>query len=290
LAAILRRELAAHRAVSFAATAVTHSLLYSAINALYRRPGVHIHMVHGGTDERESYGRKRLLNHAGVRFVAVSQFVRERLIAHRVKPARIQVIENFLSPDDLAGRVRRAPFDAVGVSKILVVSRVDPIKRIDLLLDCLDHHPELSGLEFRILGTGWDLDSLRERACKTHPNVTFVGFSEDVPGELTRADLLLHLCPVEPFGLAILEAMASGVPVLVPDQGGAGALITDGIDGMRFRANDADDLARVLSGLQRSDPVQLNALVAAADRQLATRFSAAARIADYRRIFLGDGT
>jgi glycosyltransferase involved in cell wall biosynthesis len=289
LAAILRRELATHRAVSFAATAVTHSLLFVALNGWYRRPGVHIHMVHGGTDERDSYGRKRLLNHTGVQFVAVSGYVRERLIAHRVKPSRIQVIENFLGPDDVAGRVRRPPFEADGVRQILVVSRVDPIKRVDLLLDCLDGHPELRALEFRILGTGWDLDVLRERARTAHPNVTFVGFSDDVPRELARADLLLHLCPVEPFGLAILEAMASGVPVLVPDQGGAGSLIADGIDGMRFRANDAVDLARALSAARRAAPEQLNALVAAADRQLATRFSAAARIADYRRLFLGEG-
>jgi glycosyltransferase involved in cell wall biosynthesis len=287
LAALIRRELAAHREVSFAATAVTHSLLFVALNALYRRPGVHIHMVHGGTDERDSYGRKKLLNHAGIRFVAVSDYVRERLIANGVRASRIQVIENFLSPEDVASRPRRAPFGTPGIRRVLIVSRVDPIKRIELLLDCLDRHPEPRTLAFRILGTGWDLDVLRGRAEKTHPNINFAGFSDEVPGELARSDLLLHLCPVEPFGLAILEAMAAGVPVLVPDSGGAGSLVDDGVSGLRFRADDADALAHRLAAIGRADSDTLNGLVAGADRQLATRFSAAARIADYRRLFNG---
>ncbi len=287
LALLLRRELSSRRAVSFAATAVTHSLLFVALNALYRRRGVHIHMVHGGTDERDSYGRKKVLNPTGVRFVAVSDYVRERLIANGVRADRITVIENFLGSEDVAARPRRPAFTIPGVRRVLVVSRVDPIKRVDLLLDALDRHTGPRSLEFRILGTGWDLDALRERARATHPNVAFAGFSDDVPGELARSDLLLHLCPVEPFGLAILEAMAAGIPVLVPDSGGAGSLVEDGVSGLRFRADDADDLARRLATLQTADAQTLNRLVAGGDRQLATCFSAAARIADYRRLFKG---
>ena len=275
------------RAASFAATAVTHSLLFVALNALYRRHGVHIHMVHGGTDERDSYGRKKVLNPTGVRFVAVSDSVRERLMANGVRADRITVIENFLDFDDVASRPKRPSFTIAGVRRILVVSRVDPIKRVDLLLDALDRHAGPRSLEFRVLGTGWDLDALRERARATHPNVAFAGFSDDVPGELARSDLLLHLCPVEPFGLAILEAMAAGIPVLVPDSGGAGSLVEEGVSGLRFRADDADDLARRLATLQTADAQTLNRLVAGGDRQLSTRFSAAARIADYRRLFKG---
>ncbi|MBK1699972.1 glycosyltransferase family 4 protein [Thiococcus pfennigii] len=284
LARHLHRHLAASPRAAFAATGVVHSLAFLAVNAWHRRPTVHLHLVHGGTDERLSYGRKRLLNQAPVTFVAVSAFVRERLLAHRVRAERIRVIENFLDPDTTAQAPRRAPFDTTGVRRVAIVSRVDPIKRIDLLLDCLDRAPSLATLDFRILGTGWDLERLRERAARTHPNITFVGFSDDVAGELARADLLLHLCPAEPFGLAILEAMAAGLPVLVPDRGGAGALIEDGISGRHFRADDAADLARVLAAFQQASAKDLDRLVAGGDRQLATRFSAQERLADYRAL------
>lgn len=286
LARIIRRELARHEQLDFIATAITHSAIVLALRAIDRRPGVHLHLVHGGTDERDSYGRKRLLNRTHVTLVAVSSFVRERLIAHGVKPERIQVIENFLPPSDLAARPRRARFEASGIQRALIVSRVDPIKRVDLILDALDRYPNLKTLQIRVLGTGWELETLRERARVSHPNLVFVGFSDEVPSELARTDLLLHLCPVEPFGLAILEAMAAGVPVLVPSTGGASDLVVDGVSGLHFRANDADALGQRLTELQGMDPVFLNRLVAAADAQLATRFAAAARIADYRRVLL----
>ena len=280
----LRPHLAASPRLAFFATGVVHSLIFLGWNLLYRRPAVHLHMVHGGTDERDSYGRKKLLNRTGVIFVAVSAFVRERLIANGVRAEQIRVIENFLPERQIQTVPRRGAFATAGVRRIVVVSRIDPIKRVDLLLDALDRQPELNALSIRILGTGWELETLRERARRRHPNVTFVGFTPHVPEELAAADLLLHLCPVEPFGLAILEAMAAGVPVLVPDQGGAGSLVEDGVSGRRFRADDLDDLVTQLEALRQTPAVELNRLAAGGDRTLATRFSEAARIADYRRL------
>jgi glycosyltransferase involved in cell wall biosynthesis len=50
--------------------------------------------------------------------------------------------------------------------------------------------------------------------------VTFVGWTDDVAGELRRAGILLASAPAEPLGLAILEAMAAGVPVVACGSGG----------------------------------------------------------------------
>jgi hypothetical protein len=86
---------ARHRRLAFVATGVVHSLACVMWSALWRRQVAHLHVVHGGTDERDSYGRKRRLNRLGVVFVAVSRFVRERLIANGVRAASIKVIENF---------------------------------------------------------------------------------------------------------------------------------------------------------------------------------------------------
>lgn len=280
----LRPWLAGHQQVAFIATGVVHSLAFLALNVWYRRKAIHLHLVHGGTDERLSYGRKRLLNPTGAVLVAVSDFVRERLIAHGVAPGRIRVIENFLTDERVQTAPRRPPFDATGVRRVVVVSRIDPIKRVDLLLDALDRHPELGGLSFRILGSGWDLAKLRQRAAERHPNVHFSGFSADVPAELAAADLLLHLCPSEPFGLAILEAMAAGVPVLTPDSGGAGLLVEEDVSGGRFRADDAEALAIRLWDLHQAGPELLNRWVAGGDRALATRFSQRERLADYARL------
>ena len=284
LASRLRPWLAQHQRVAFVATGVMHSLVFLALNAWYRRRSAHVHLVHGGTNERLSYGRKRLLNPSDAVLVAVSDFVQERLIANGVAPGKIQVIENFLTDERVQGAPRRLPLTDAGVRKVVIVSRIDPIKRVDLLFDMLDRYPDLNTLSFRIFGTGQDLERLRARAMERNPNVHFLGFTATMAAELATADLLLHLCPSEPFGLAILEAMAAGVPVLVPDRGGAALLVEEEVSGGRFHADDIESLATRLRELQNAPAERLNRWVAGGDRILATRFSQTERIADYERL------
>lgn len=278
----LRAYLATHKQLVFLATGLTHSLIFSALNLLYRRKTLHVHMVHGGTDERASYGQKKYLNHLGIVFVANSSFTKTRLIANGVHADRIKVIENFLL--ESSDYPKRSSFTQEGIQRVVVVSRTDTIKRVDLLLDALERTPQLSKLSIRVCGSGWDLEKLRARAQASHPNVNFLGYTDNVPVELTSADLLVHLCPVEPFGIAILEAMTAGIPVLVPDTGGASTLVEEGISGFHFHAEDADDLAKRLLELTQVQPEQLNRVVVAAREALATRFSSVRGIAEYRRL------
>jgi len=273
------------RKVAVCATGVSHSFLFLLWNLWFRLKNVHLHLVHGGTDERLSYGRKKLLNYFPILLVAVSDFVKQRLLANGARAAQIRVLENFLPDQQIATALQRPAFTGTGVLNVLVVSRIDPIKRIDLLLDALDLEPGLQRLKFRILGTGWELEKLSARARLSHPNVTFAGFSAQVATELAASDLLLHCCPTEPFGLAILEAMAAKVPVLLPDQGGAAGLIEAGVSGEHFHANDAADLARQLTALQNASARQLNSLAEHAHQRLLARYSSAARLHDYRNIF-----
>jgi glycosyltransferase involved in cell wall biosynthesis len=273
------------RSIAVCATGVSHSLIFIFWNSLFRLKNVHLHLVHGGTDERLSYGRKKILNHFPILLVAVSAYVRHRLMAHGVDSRNIRILENFLPDQQIAEAPRRAAFAVAGVRKVLVVSRVDPIKRIDILLDALDLTPQLGDLEIRILGTGWEFDALSARAKQSHPNVTFVGFSDKVDQELAASDLLLHLCPTEPFGLAILEAMAAHVPILLPDAGGAASLIEPDVSGLHFKANDPADLARQLVYLQTAPADELNRLVSNAHQRLLQRYSKTARLDDYRKLF-----
>ncbi len=281
ISALLRNT----KKIGFCATAVIHSLMFIVWNSWFRLKNVHLHLVHGGTDEKLSYGRKKVLNYFPILLVAVSGYVKERLLVHGVRSEQIRVLENFLPDQQIANAPQRQPFQMDGIRKVLVISRVDPIKRIDVMLDALDILPSLHSLEICVLGTGWDLDKLRERARQDHPNVTFAGFSDQVENELAASDLLLHLCPTEPFGLAILEAMAAKVPVLLPNQGGAAGLIEAGISGLHFQANDPHDLALQLSYLQSAKAEDLNKFAGNAYQRLLQQYSSGARLNDYRALF-----
>ncbi|HQY65299.1 MAG TPA: glycosyltransferase, partial [Polyangiaceae bacterium] len=59
------------------------------------------------------------------------------------------------------------------------------------------------------------------------PHVRMPGFEKDrgrLASALASADALVHGCSVETFGLSIAEALAQGLPVVVPDEGGAAEL------------------------------------------------------------------
>jgi glycosyltransferase involved in cell wall biosynthesis len=279
--ALLRR----HQRLAFIATGVVHSSICLAWNQLYRRKVSHLHLVHGGASEKLSYGRKKLLNHFPVQFVGVSQFVRARLIAHGVDAERIQVIENFL-PEQQLSLPGRQPFGDEPLRRLIVISRLDPEKRVSLLLEAFERSPDLQAVNVHVYGSGRDSQALRERAARYSPNIRFDGFHSDLHPVLTSSDLLVHLCPEEPFGLAVIEAMAAGVPVLVPDSGGAGSLVEDNSTGFHFRANDALSLADRIRRILACGSECLNQIVARARQLHQNRFSAAQRIQQYDQLLM----
>ena len=281
LANKIKSYLVQHKQVVFVTTSVSQSICIMLWNLFYRRQLIHLLMVHGGVDERLSYSRKSMLNYLPVKFIAVSDFVRNRLHVHGVRSQQIEVIENFLLESQIEQMPKRQPFTKSGIKRVIVVSRLDPIKRVDLLFDALDSFPELDSLEFRVFGSGKDTAKLKKRAAECHHQVSLEGFSASVLEEMANSDLLLHLCPVEPFGLAILEAIAVGLPVLVPNRGGVKTLVQHGISGFQFNADNTEDLAFWLFKLQETPAQLLNQVVSNAQKTLKSRFSEQKGIAAY---------
>ncbi len=81
--------------------------------------------------------------------------------------------------------------------------------------------------------------------------VEFRGFRENIWPELASFDVLVHASLIpEPFGQVVLEAMAAGVAVIAPDEGGPAALIADGDTGRLFASRDAESLAAAMRALR----------------------------------------
>ena len=285
LARVLKPLLRLYPSLTFVGTGPRYHLVCMALNLFFRRKIRHIHVLHGGSGIDKDYARKRVLNFFDIPFVVVSEWSKQRLIDHGVRN-RIEVIGNFLTPKQLREIPKRPRYTVAGVRRALIVSRVDREKRVDLLLDALDRRrQELSDISLRILGVGPELDALRERAGRTHPNVQFAGFSDNVAGEMAQADLLVHPCPVETFGLVILEAMAANLAVLAADAAGTGAIIHDGVNGFKFRPEDAGHLAQRLLELHRAGAQTLNAVVAGGRRTVEETYSSEKMLAKYRTLF-----
>ncbi len=72
----------------------------------------------------------------------------------------------------------------------------------------------------------------------------WTGHVSDVYSELGRMDALVHCSTIpEPFGQVVVEAMAFGIPVIAPDEGGPADIVTDGVTGISCTPRDVHALA-----------------------------------------------
>jgi len=278
-----------YRKVDVIATGVSQNFLCYALGKLGGVDLRQLQVAHGGPADQTAFGNKRHLDLIPVRLVAVSEFVRGRLVHHGVRAESISVIDNFISDWHREALQHRPPYHSRGGNarpidrsrvKVAIVSRLDPVKRIDVLVSAVKKYG-LEDFQFEIYGTGSEVDSLRAQAAGL-PNLRLHGFVSDVSLRLSSADFLLHLCPDEPFGLVILEAFASGLVAIVPDSGGAGDLVEDGRNGLRFRANDLADLRRVLDLAKSTPDERLQGMADAGAAMIQERFSQKEGLRRYR--------
>ena len=273
-----------HARMTVVSTLPRFSLIAIGLNVVYRRSIRHVCVIHGSCDEKRDYGAIRWLNPFDVTFVAVSQFVREKLIEYGMPAHRIEVVRNFILPEQIENISKRGRF-AAGIQRALCVGRTEYVKRFDVLLDAVSSQPELADFQVDVAGHGDLLDELRRRATAGRSAVRFLGFVENIEQRYATADLLIHPCPSESFGLVVLEAMAAGVPVLVADRGGPATFVEHGVTGFKYRAGDPHDLARQLIKLRSADAGCLNQVADNATREIETRLSAAASLDRYQQVF-----
>jgi len=109
---------------------------------------------------------------------------------------------------------------------LLYVGRLSPEKNIDILVDMMEILAADSSVEHHLLfaGDGPRVACLQRMAEQQAPGrIHFLGHiasREDLAVLYANCDALVHPNPREPFGIAPLEAMASGLPVVAPHAGG----------------------------------------------------------------------
>lgn len=161
--------------------------------------------------------------------------------------------ESFLDGDTVAGRKALGwPATAIGFG---CLSRIDPQKNQLLLVRAFaDLVRQRPGEDLRLLigGPVTAPDYLREigdaiHDAGLHERITIHPAVEAESRQhrdlLAALDAFVLPSRHEPFGIVVLEAWASGLPVIVSDVGGLQRLVADGRDGLRFPAGDAAALA-----------------------------------------------
>ncbi len=176
------------------------------------------------------------------------------------------------------------PWDRSGPLKLFSCGRLNPCKGHDDLVDAVARIVE-AGIDARLTiagedesgGSGYrqDLEALI-RARKLGDRVRLIGAVSEkrVIAEIEEAHLFCLASKAEPLGVAIMEAMAMGVPVVVTGAGGVPELVEDGKDGVLVPAGQPDAMARAIAELA-NDPERARRLGEAGRRKVEAGFGSA---------------
>jgi glycosyltransferase involved in cell wall biosynthesis len=172
--------------------------------------------------------------------------------------------------------------------RVLFVGRITPEKGVTTLVKALHHVRVMAGLEetkLSMLGViqeeafGQDLNRLVEDL-DLASEIDFLPPRPraDMPAAYAAHDVLAFPSEwQEPFALTLLEAMASGLPVVSTLRGGSSEIVRDGQNALAFEAGDADGLARKLAWMLMH-PDQAAALGAAASDEIHAHFTLDAQV------------
>jgi glycosyltransferase involved in cell wall biosynthesis len=200
---------------------------------------------------------QRLISTRVDRYLAVSAEVGRGLRLNFGLPERkIEIVHNAIplaafersAPEGLRAMLTREAEGPI----VLTAARLHEQKGIDVLLDAAALVP---GATFVVAGDGPLRQRLEARACQLEiaQRVVFLGQRHDVPDLMAAADLFVLPSFYEGLPLTVLEAMASGTPVIATAIGGTDEVISNGRTGVLVPPRDAHALAHAIERLLR-DP------------------------------------
>jgi N-acetyl-alpha-D-glucosaminyl L-malate synthase BshA len=221
---------------------------------------------------------------------AVSSYLRDETVRDfSVPSSRIEVIPNFVDTD--VWRPDREPCHRAtlaprGEKIVMHISNFRPVKRVE------DVVTVFAGIAARVparmvfVGDGPDRPRAAQRAAElgVQDQVVFLGKHQSVDELLACADLFLLPSETESFGLAALEAMACGAPVIASRAGGLPEVIDDGATGILCDVGATDAMAE--AGVRLLTDDDLHARIAgAALRAAEQRFSADVVVPSYESYY-----
>lgn len=236
---------------------------------------------------------RRMLSYLVDRYIVVSDELKLWLIEKVGVPARKVTkivngvdVEKFNDRDKRAARRRFGYGD--GLKIIGTVGRLDPVKGQRYLIaafaELQRRHPNALLL---IVGDGpcrSELETLAGSLSIGH-KILFTGERQDIPDLLKAMDLFVLPSLAEGISNTILEAMATGLPVVATRVGGNPELVADGLTGLLVPKGDSGALASAIAQYLLSPDLMKRHGTAARERAI-SRFALSGMIDAYQKLYL----
>lgn len=250
-------------------TSRLHKNLYGAYHWLYTQLNARW--------EAQSFQRTRQV-------IAVSQQIKREIISLGIPGQQIKVISNGVDLQEFyPGFSSRSDFGLPeGVPLALFAGDIrTPRKNLDTVLRSL---VQVSNLHLVVAGEtqGSPYPSMAEQL-NVNQRVHFIGHCSDMPNLMQSVDMFVFPSHYEPFGMVVLEAMASGLPVIVSATAGAAEIISPESGFVLTDQTDEKCLSQILQVL--SDSPQKCQLLGKAARQVAEKYSWQQQAKEYVDLF-----
>lgn len=232
---------------------------------------------------------ERAANGLTNRIFAISEAVRRSLIEEHVDPRRIEVVPNGID----AGRVRasvRSPDPRVrrGRPVLGTVASLQTRKgHADLLRAVAAVRAAGVDVDLVLIGDGPLASELHQLAAdlRIADLVRFFGYEPAPYPAMAAFDMYVQPSVEEGFGIAVLEAMALGLPVVATRAGGLPEIVEDTRSGTLVDTHDPDGLARAILGLVR-DPAARRRFGRRGADLVEERFESAKMATSYARAYV----
>jgi N-acetyl-alpha-D-glucosaminyl L-malate synthase BshA len=217
---------------------------------------------------------------------AVSESLKADTLEHFKTTKEIHVIPNFIGLDPLVDKPLSRSRFAEGNEPILChVSNFRKVKRVEDVLMTFHLINKKRPSKLLLVGDGPERVNL-EKMCRELDlcdRVSFIGKVRNTQPILSVADIFLLPSETESFGLAALEAMAVGVPVISSNTGGIPEVNVQGVTGFLSNVGDVEDMAKnalkILSTKATLEEFKINA------RKRAEYFSIDSILPQYEQLY-----
>tara|TARA_B110000971_G_scaffold30252_1_gene27332 strand:+ start:135 stop:1271 length:1137 start_codon:yes stop_codon:yes gene_type:complete len=179
---------------------------------------------------------------------SVSQNLKEDTIRLFNTKKEIKVVPNFIDTEKYNNSYKECDRDLLALPEERVITHVSnfrPVKRIADVIEIFYRIQKELPAKLMMVGEGPERKEA-ELLCETYKiedKVVFLGNSSEVDKILCFSDLFLLPSQTESFGLAALEAMASGVPVISSNSGGIPEVNIQGVSGFLSPVGAIDEMA-----------------------------------------------